>query len=132
MVQRFLDHRHPMTHRHVDCRTDRDMAAGVLDHSPRRVIDPNAMNVFVARPQQPCTPEFHELFTEVVSNDVQDSRHAHFTRKREGTGIEVQRQRKCQQLVGRSEIRPLQPLDILGVLCVRPRATMISKDRPNA
>src|SRR5262245_58099357 len=116
MVERLLNRWHAMAHRHVDGRADRHMAAAVLDQSPRRVVDAKAMDVFVARPQQPGASKLDEGSAEVVADEVLHDRHADFACEREYVGIEVGRQSKRQQLILGAEIRSLQPFDVLWIL----------------
>src|SRR5205807_9673618 len=51
MVERLLDRGQAMPHRHVDMGAERDAPAGILDQPPGRIVEPEAMNVFVARAQ---------------------------------------------------------------------------------
>ena len=56
------------------------MSACVLDQPPSRVVDPQTVNVFVARPQEPGLGELEHLGAEIFADEMLYNRHAHLAR----------------------------------------------------
>ncbi len=99
VVERVLDRRQAMAHRHLDRDRERDVAAGVLDQPPGCVAQMGAVDVFVAGLQQACAAELDQGRLGVVVDAVRDGRHAGLARDRENLRIETGAERERQQLV---------------------------------
>ena len=120
VVERLLDRGHAVGHRHFERRRERDAAAAVLDQSPGLVVEVRAVDVFVARPQQPGAPERQQRLG--IDPDMQDGPHADLARVSEDLSVEARRHGEREQLVLRAEIGPPQPHDVLRILSARPHA----------
>ena len=132
VVERGLDRRQAVAHCHLDGSGDGDAGAGVLEQAPRRVAQMGAVDVFIARPQQPGAPELEQCAFGVVAHAVGDATHADLACISEDVGVEHGAERQRQQLVLRAEICALQPHDILRVAHVGSAAAPVGVDRAHA
>jgi hypothetical protein len=132
VVERVLDGRQAMAHRHLDRRGDRDLRPRVLEQAPGLVAQMRAVDVFVARPQQSGASELDQRALGILAHAMRDAAHADLARISEDLRIEQRAERKREQLVGGAEIAAPQPDDVLGVSSVRTAAAPIGINRADA
>ena len=99
VVDRLLDRRHAVAHRHLDRHRERDLAAGVLEQTPGVAAQMRAVDVFVAGPQQLGLGELEQHLLGVVPDAVRHHVHAVLAGERELLGVETAAERKRQQLI---------------------------------
>src|SRR6266566_7004454 len=123
MIERRLNRRHAVAHRHLQRRAEGYPRAAVPNHLPGFLAQMRAMDELVARPQQPGATERNQGLG--IHPDMENRSYTGLPGIGEDLRIDAGAEGQRQQLILRVEIARLEPRDVLRVPRAWPRPPRI-------